>query len=104
MIGILIWIYKAGSAQNPILSSKAVQSLFEGALTETGVKNITWLSSAVDPTAPADPMQWSTGLAICETDWPGRRRKGSAYCEYNVTFKLLNMSYVLIFRGRMGQS
>ncbi|PPQ86188.1 hypothetical protein CVT25_006931 [Psilocybe cyanescens] len=70
---------KAGNAKNSILSPKAVQSLFKGALTESGVNNLSMLASALDPNAPADPIQWSSGLAICTTDWPGRRRQGSAF-------------------------
>ncbi|KAF8168532.1 beta-lactamase/transpeptidase-like protein [Crassisporium funariophilum] len=70
--------WEAGKAANPILKLETVQSLFQPTLTDVGAKSLdafTWLFGT-----PQDrKCQWSAGLALCLDDWPGRRRKGSAY-------------------------
>ncbi|KAF5325215.1 hypothetical protein D9619_009738 [Psilocybe cf. subviscida] len=57
---------------NPLLKKETVDQIFEPALTEKGSKSLSEFSMAPG-------IQWGTALAICTQDWPGRRRKGSAF-------------------------
>jgi hypothetical protein len=34
-------------------------------------------------------MQWSTAFALSETDWPGRRKKGSGACKHFAFFNFV---------------
>ncbi|EDR10572.1 uncharacterized protein LACBIDRAFT_317165 [Laccaria bicolor S238N-H82] len=64
---------RAGFAENPILSVDSVLSLFKSTLNETAARS-------VEKFTPGwKDCQWSTGLCLNNTDWPGRRRKGSAF-------------------------
>jgi CubicO group peptidase (beta-lactamase class C family) len=63
----------AGKATNPIVSAETVRSLFEPALNEEGTKSVKAFMS-IDPFSPPDSsLQWSTAMAVCTSDWPGRR-------------------------------
>ncbi|TFK32078.1 beta-lactamase/transpeptidase-like protein [Crucibulum laeve] len=64
----------AGRATNPILSTETVHKLFEPTLTDDGVKSLNTFNVLTD-------SQWSIGLCMNVTDWPGARRKGSG-CWY----------------------
>lgn len=81
---LTIFLNTAGKAEKPILEQKTVQTLFEGALTETGSAMISAMLAFVDPFAYKDKLQWSTGLAVCTSDWPNGRKKGTAACEFIV--------------------
>ena len=66
--------FLAGLAENPILSMDSVLSLFKPTLSETAARSVEKF------TPDWKDCQWSTGLCVNNTDWPGRRRKGSAFC------------------------
>ncbi|KDR77348.1 hypothetical protein GALMADRAFT_443271 [Galerina marginata CBS 339.88] len=69
----------AGRAQNPILSAESVRSLFEPSLDDNAAKSIKAFIS-LDPYTPRETgVQWTNALALCTTDWPGRRKKGTAF-------------------------
>ncbi|KAF9045342.1 beta-lactamase/transpeptidase-like protein [Panaeolus papilionaceus] len=65
-----------GNATNPILKSETVKTLFEPTLNDKGVSS---LSSLVLFTDHRPNCQWSNSLALCTADWPGGRKKGSAF-------------------------
>ena len=60
---------------NAILKAETVHSIFVPVLPENGIKS---LSEFV----MTKGISWSNALAICTTDWPGRRRRGSAWCKF----------------------
>lgn len=64
----------AGLAENPILSVDSVLSLFKPTLNEIAARSVE------NFTPGWKDCQWSTGLCLNNTDWPGRRRKSSAFC------------------------
>ncbi|KAF8963535.1 beta-lactamase/transpeptidase-like protein [Flammula alnicola] len=69
----------AGKATNPILNADTVRELFKPALNEAGAKSLQDFMSSLDPFAPEKGFQWSTAIALCTSDWPGRRKKGTAF-------------------------
>lgn len=73
--GAEIQIQPAGRpVLNPILKTDTVNSFFVPTLTEEGAK------SAISTTKlPA--VSHSTALGVTTEDWPGKRRKGSGFCE-----------------------
>jgi len=63
----------AGVAKTQILSQETVRSLFNATtLTAEGVRSLNTYVYQND-------SQWSTGLCVNTTDWPGMRRKGSGW-------------------------
>ncbi|KIM38847.1 hypothetical protein M413DRAFT_19920 [Hebeloma cylindrosporum] len=64
----------AGTATNPILKQETVHEMFVPTLTDAGSKSVDMFTVVVPPGG-----QWSTALALTTTDWPKRRRKGSAF-------------------------
>ena len=66
---------KAGRAQNPILSSEMVASMFQPALTEKA-------AASIERTTTWSNSQWGLGLALNRDDCPGRRRKNSGFCTF----------------------
>ncbi|KAF8964809.1 beta-lactamase/transpeptidase-like protein [Flammula alnicola] len=64
----------AGKAHHPILKNESVHSLFVGTSTEEGAKNLDLFINF-----PNKGHSWSTALAVCNADWPNRRKKGSAF-------------------------
>jgi len=49
--------------------------MFMPALTDAGSKSVDVITGSTPP-----GKQWSTALAVTTTDWPKRRKKGSAFC------------------------
>lgn len=79
---------KAGVAKTQILSRETVCSLFNATtLTEKGVRSLNTMVSKND-------SQWSTGLCVNTTDWPGMRRKGSGWCKFDRWYSLQE-TYIL---------
>lgn len=74
-----------GTAKHPVFSKEIISSIFTPALPEAGQKSISQLL-LLNPSHPHEAMQWSTAFALNETDWPGKRKKGSGSCEYIVSF------------------
>ncbi|KAF9483309.1 beta-lactamase/transpeptidase-like protein [Pholiota conissans] len=66
---------RAGKATNPILKLESVRSMFVGASTEAGIKNLDLFTVS----APTKGNSWSTALAVSSVDAPKRRKKGSAF-------------------------
>lgn len=78
-----LYSYEAGrptDIQTPILTQETVREMFTPSLPQKGSKS---LSDFV--TVPGS--QWGTAMAIATTDWPKRRRAGSAFCKW--TFPIL---------------
>jgi len=67
----LMQIHAGREVHNAILKAETVHHIFVPALPEKGVKSF---SEFVNKEA-----SWTTALAICATDWPGRRRNGSVW-------------------------
>jgi len=67
-------LVKAGRAENPILSSETVTSMFEPALTEKAATSLAQTARIAGPNS-----QWGLGLCLNCEDFPGRRRKGSGF-------------------------
>jgi len=65
----------AGTATNPILEPESVRSLFVGASTEAGIKNLDLFTIS----APTKCNSWSTALAVSSVDAAWGRKKGSAF-------------------------
>ncbi|KAF9483311.1 beta-lactamase/transpeptidase-like protein [Pholiota conissans] len=63
-------------ADRPVLTKKAVESLFIGTHNDEGVKN---LSMVVNLAFPGQTCQWSSALAATTEDWENRRKKGCAF-------------------------
>jgi hypothetical protein len=72
---------------NAILKAETVHDIFVPALPEKGVKS---LSEFVTSEA-----SWSTALAVCTADWPGRRRRGSAWCKFKPSFAFRENKIIL---------
>ncbi|KAH9474866.1 Acyltransferase calJ [Psilocybe cubensis] len=70
---------KAGKAKSPIVSQESMRGIFEPALNEEGSAMVSRFMS-MDTNMPKDSkIQWGTAMGLCETDWPGRRKKGTAF-------------------------
>ena len=65
-----------GKAANPILNQDTVKAMFVGTLDEVASNSLCTLLGA-----PLKSHSWSNALATCEVDYPGGRKKGSAFCE-----------------------
>ncbi|KJA17770.1 hypothetical protein HYPSUDRAFT_45930 [Hypholoma sublateritium FD-334 SS-4] len=65
----------AGTATKPVLKLESVSSLFVGASTEEGIKNLDLFTIS----APTKGNSWSTALAVSSVDAPWGRKKGSAF-------------------------
>ena len=77
----------AGKATNPILKPESVSSLFVGASTEAGIKNLDLFTIS----APTKGNSWSTALAVSSVDAPWGRKKGSAFCELGLINRLASL-------------
>jgi hypothetical protein len=60
---------------DPILKTDTVNSFFVPTLTEEGAKSAISIMKL-----PA--ISHSTALGVTTEDWPGKRRKGSGFCEF----------------------
>ncbi|KAF9476665.1 beta-lactamase/transpeptidase-like protein [Pholiota conissans] len=63
---------QTGKATNPILSVASISSLFRPSLPENCSENIEAMTGWKD-------CQFGYGLCLANTDWPGRRKKGSGF-------------------------
>jgi len=61
-----------------IISSESLKSLWTGTLEESAKPGLEKFKETV---AEVPGLDWSTGWCVVEEDWPGRRRKGSGFCE-----------------------
>ncbi|KJA17769.1 hypothetical protein HYPSUDRAFT_191742 [Hypholoma sublateritium FD-334 SS-4] len=61
-------------ATNPILKQDTVKAMFVGTLDEVASKGLTTILGL-----PPKSLSWSNALATCEADYPGGRKKGSAF-------------------------
>ena len=77
----------AGKATNPILKPESVSSLFVGASTEAGIKNLDLFTIS----APTKGNSWSTALAVSSVDAPWGRKKGSAFCDLGLINRLASL-------------
>lgn len=74
-----------------IVSAKTVQELFTPTLPESALKS---LESTLSFFGIPAGNQWGTALALRTEDWPGQRKKGSAYCmSHSFFFLLLMLDY-----------
>jgi hypothetical protein len=62
---------------NAILKAETVHGIFVPELPEKGVKSLSEMLMI-------EGTSWSTALAVCCTDLPTGRRKGSAWCKSKV--------------------
>ncbi|KAF8873803.1 beta-lactamase/transpeptidase-like protein [Gymnopilus junonius] len=74
----ILQIHK-GTAKNTLFSAEIIRSVFEPVLNDEGSKGISDLLEFYPFTPRGSVLQWSSALAIAATDWPGRRRKGTAF-------------------------
>lgn len=65
-----------GKATTPILKQDTVKAMFVGTLSDVATNGLTTLLSL-----PPKSHSWSNALATCEVDYPGGRKKGSAFCK-----------------------
>ena len=74
-LSIYLSLHTAGrEVPNAILKAETVHDIFVPVLPEKGIKSISEMIMT-------EGTSWSTALAVCTTDLPGRRRKGSAWCK-----------------------
>lgn len=72
----LLRIHAGLPVVNPIVSQDTVKSLFVPSLSEEGAQSLNiWMS----PHNLGDNLQWSNALCLNTLDWPGRRKKLSAF-------------------------
>ena len=64
---------------NAILKADTVHGIFVPALPENGIKSLSDLITI-------QGTSWSTALAVCASDLPGRRRNGSGWCKLKKVF------------------
>ena len=86
-------IIKAGQQViNAILKAETVHDIFVPVLPEKGVKSLSEFIAT-------EGTSWSTALAVCTTDFNGRRPKGSAWCK---PFFQQRTNYVKLTIFRLG--
>ncbi|KAF8803353.1 beta-lactamase [Phlegmacium glaucopus] len=68
----LLQIHAGREVPNAILKKEIVDDIFVPVLPEKAAKSLS-------ESTTIEGLSWSTALAICTVDWPGRRRKGSAF-------------------------
>ena len=66
---------------NSIVSAKTFQEIFTPTLPSSALTSLGFYVSFFG--VPAG-NQWGTALALRTEDWPERRKKGSAYCTFNL--------------------
>ena len=59
-------------------------------LPEKGIKSISEFIRIED-------TSWSTALAVCTTDLPGKRRRGSTWCKFLYFYRFKKISLLNIF-------
>ena len=67
-------LYLDGRAVNPIVTTKTVADLFKPTLSPHVAKIIGEATGWTD-------TQFGHALCIANSDWPGRRKKGSGFCK-----------------------
>lgn len=67
-----------------IISEQSLKSLFTGTLEKEAKPGLELFKKSVKE---VEGLDWSTGWCVVEEDWPGRRRKGSGFCE-SLPFRL----------------
>ena len=77
---------------NAILEAETVHDIFVPMLPEKGVKSLSEM-------VMVEGASWSTALAVCTTDLPGRRRKGSVFCKsfYPPSIIHHNIKFIIFF-------
>ena len=78
----------AGTAAEPILQAASLQTFFQPDLTPAGEKALKEMTDMLGGIGDS----WSTALCINKTDIPGKRRKGSGWCEHGDFPFVLNES------------
>ena len=72
----------AGTAPEPILQAASLQTFFQPSLTPAGEKALKEMTDNLGGIGDS----WSTALCINKADVPGKRRKGSGWCEHGDFF------------------
>ena len=72
----------AGTAPEPILQASSLQTFFQPNLTPAGEKALKETTATLGGIGDS----WSTALCINTADVPGKRRKGSGWCEHGGFF------------------
>jgi hypothetical protein len=67
----------AGTANKPIIQAASLRTFFQPTLTPEGEQALTLLS----PMLRGIGDSWGNGLCVNTVDIPGKRRKGSGWCE-----------------------
>ena len=74
LINKVIYHIAGREVPNAILKAETVHDIFVPALPEKGVKSLSEFIMT-------EGTSWSTALAVCTTDLPSGRQKGSAWCK-----------------------